>query len=393
MRATKPAKPYKDFPLTAHPRGTWCKKIKGKIYHFGGWSDPDAALAKYRHQVDDLQAGREPGPMPADGQFTVEDLCFEFLDSKQIRVDTGLMSRRMLFDYQKICKRITAILGRSRIIETLKPKDFDAAAASLAKGVSLVTFAGRVRMSRTVFRFASEQDLISRPLKFGENFRVPDKAALRAERHKVGSREFTPDEIKLLIEKAGPTMKAMILMGINCGFGNNDCAMLPISAIDLKDGWINFPRPKTAVERRCPLWPETVKAVRVVLKDRPQECNQECANLVFVTRFGNPYVRTTHKGTSLNTVTAEFGKLMKELQINGNNRAFYSLRRSFETIAGNTLDQISVDHIMGHSPPSEDMAAVYRQSITDERLRSVSDHVRAWLWPKKTKASGSIKKN
>ncbi len=56
MRATQPEKPYKDFPLTAHPNGTWVKKIKGKLYRFGGWSDPDIALAKYRHQVNDLQA-------------------------------------------------------------------------------------------------------------------------------------------------------------------------------------------------------------------------------------------------------------------------------------------------------------------------------------------------
>jgi hypothetical protein len=62
MRLPKPDKPYQDFPLTAHPAGVWVKKIKGKVYTFGGWGDPDGALAQYRHQVEALQAGREPEP-------------------------------------------------------------------------------------------------------------------------------------------------------------------------------------------------------------------------------------------------------------------------------------------------------------------------------------------
>ena len=61
--ASKPAKPYKNYPLTAHPNGHWCKKIKGRIHYFGPWSDPDAALQNYRDQQDDLHAGRTPpGP-------------------------------------------------------------------------------------------------------------------------------------------------------------------------------------------------------------------------------------------------------------------------------------------------------------------------------------------
>jgi len=31
-RAVKPNKPYPEFPLTAHPVGQWCKKIRGKIH-------------------------------------------------------------------------------------------------------------------------------------------------------------------------------------------------------------------------------------------------------------------------------------------------------------------------------------------------------------------------
>src|SRR5437588_778220 len=43
-KPNKPSKPYPDFPLTAHPAGYWCKKIRGKLHYFGKWDDPDAAL-------------------------------------------------------------------------------------------------------------------------------------------------------------------------------------------------------------------------------------------------------------------------------------------------------------------------------------------------------------
>ena len=53
-RRKKPAKPRASFPLTAHPNGQWCKKIRGKVHFFGVWSDPDAALAAYLRVAADL---------------------------------------------------------------------------------------------------------------------------------------------------------------------------------------------------------------------------------------------------------------------------------------------------------------------------------------------------
>jgi hypothetical protein len=34
-KATKPTKPHKDFPLTPHPNGQWCKKVLIKVHFFG----------------------------------------------------------------------------------------------------------------------------------------------------------------------------------------------------------------------------------------------------------------------------------------------------------------------------------------------------------------------
>jgi integrase len=385
MKATKPAKPYKDFPLTAHPAGVWAKKIKGRLYYFGPWSDPDAALAKYRHQVDALQAGREPDPMPQDGQLTMLDLANEFLASKEKMVETGDLSRGMWFDYHRSCGRLLEITGKAKIVEHLKPRDFDDIRAKLASGVAKVTAANRIRLARILFKFAHDQDLVKTPLKLGQNFKQPDRAALRAERQAQPSKEFTAEELRSIIDAAGTPLKAMILLGVNAAFGNNDCATLPLSAIDFGGGWINFPRPKTHVERKAKLWPETIEALREAIAKRPTPKDDQFAGLVFVTKYGKPFVRLSDKGVNMDALAAQFAKVLGSLGLNGNRRAFYSLRRQFATVAGNSRDQIATDHVMGHSPASDDMSAVYRQSIADDRLTAVSEFVRAWLFPKPVK--------
>jgi integrase len=108
-------------------------------------------------------------------------------------------------------------------------------------------------------------------------------------------------------------MRAMVLLGINCGFGNADCGTLPLSALDLEGGWVDFPRPKTGILRRCPLWPETVGAVREALAGRPTPEKDEHAGLVFVTKYGAPRAKLTAD----NTLAKETGKLLRALGING----------------------------------------------------------------------------
>jgi integrase len=71
---------------------------------------------------------------------------------------------------------------------------------------------------------------------------------------------------------------------------------------------------------------------------------------------------------------------MKRLGVNGRKgRNYYTLRHSFRTVADESKDQPAVDFIMGHEVPH--MSAVYRETISDARLRAVADHVRAWLFP------------
>jgi integrase len=197
---------------------------------------------------------------------------------------------------------------------------------------------------------------------------------------------FSVDELKQILESADPWLKAMTLLGINGGLGNSDVANLPKSAIDFENGWLDYPRPKTEIQRRIPLWQETLDALREAFDTRPNAKESADAGLCFLTVQGNRWVRVGPSKTNPNefvtvdTVAGRFGRLIRKLEINGRNRlGFYTIRHTFETVAGASKDQVAVDAIMGHVDPS--MAAAYREEISDDRLRAVVNHVHAWLFP------------
>ena len=83
-------------------------------------------------------------------------------------------------------------------------------------------------MARSVFYYANEG--MDAGIKYKQPLRSPTGKQLRKARHETGERLFEAVEIQELLDVASDSMKAMILLGINCGFGNYDCATLPIEA-------------------------------------------------------------------------------------------------------------------------------------------------------------------
>lgn len=211
-------------------------------------------------------------------------------------------------------------------------------------------------------------------MRFGPSFQKPNKNVLRLHRAKTGKKLFTVAELRTLIDAAGVPLKAMILLGINCGFGNSDCGTLPFDTLDLKGGWVEFPRPKTGIPRRCPLWPETVQALRDAIAKRPQPKDEADAGLVFITMFGWAWAGNG----KAEAVTLEMGKLQKKLGITRAGVGFYALRHTFHTIADATRDPNAIRLIMGHTDDRIDDN--YTHGIDDARLRMVTEHVRKWLY-------------
>jgi integrase len=111
---------------------------------------------------------------------------------------------------------------------------------------------------------------------------------MRKLRQKRGPRMFTAEQLHSIIDGAGVQLKAMIYLGINCGFGNHDCALLTFRDVNISRGWIDFARPKTDIDRRCPLWPETVKAVKAAIAKRPEPKDKAHEDRVFITKYGQP---------------------------------------------------------------------------------------------------------
>ena len=139
-------------------------------------------------------------------------------------------------------------------------------------------------MIRAMLAHAYDLGLIDRPVRFGRMFARSTATAKRISAGlrvaQNGSRLFTAIEIRKMLEYASTPLRAMILMGVNGGFGNADCGRLPLSAVHLKGGIIVFPRPKTGIERTMPLWPETVRALAKAIAARPQPTDKNARKLV-----------------------------------------------------------------------------------------------------------------
>jgi integrase len=324
----KPQKPYAGYQLTVHPNGQFSKKINGKVHYFGPWSEgPIAALEKYLRLKPFIEAGTKP----PESIYTVDDLVKAFLAHKDNLVRSGEIQSSTRRDYAVVCKAIKKRFGR-REVASIANGDFSAMRAMLADGYSKSSLKQRLSIARMLFKYGKVET---------DGLRAPAKRLLRAEKRE---RLFTAEQIRYMLDNATGELRDLILLGINCAFGPKDC--LTLTANRIKGEWIEHPRPKTGVDRRCWLWPET----RPTLP---------------------PTLRREDIGDAFRELVADFYV--------PNVTTFYTLRRTFETIASaGDVSQAAIDKIMGHERP--DMASIYRQRVFDGQLRKCSAHVRAWVF-------------
>ena len=365
-------------PLWFHRgSGQWAKKIKGIRRYFG--TDLESALALYNQERAAWEAGINPREEPSSsGAPTIADICNLYLGSQDSKVQSGELSRRTFEEQQATCKRLVSHFGRQRRVDSLRPPDFASLRAALASQYGPTRLSNEIVRVRTVFKWAFVNEVIESNVRYGTEFSKPKRDVIRRHRNSQPKKTLTASELRSVIETAGLPMKAFVLLGINCGYGAADIAILQRSSIDLNDGWIEHERAKTAVMRRCQLWPETTEALRRAMAEKPDPLNEADEGLAFLTRFGRPWLRVGPTGAKNDEVGKMFAKHLQSLGIKRPGVGFYVLRHLVQTIGEETGDLPAVASIMGHT--DQTMADNYRILIKDDRLQAVTDYVRSWLF-------------
>ncbi len=350
------------LPLTRHPTGQYCKKINGKIYYFG--KDKKLALQAYLAQATYLHGGQTSAPMSSNGGMTLRQLCNLYLEYQHSKVIAGDLSARHYNDQIYSLGKFMSFVGNGRTIRSISTLDLQSYKRKLqcANG-SAHRLNLHIGAMKALFHWARRNDVLQD---------IPNIGAVS--RSKIVHHEmytFSSDQIKKLLRAANSKMKAMILLGLNCGFGCMDCARLKWTDLDLDNGRVQLPRSKTGVPRNLPLWPETVKALKEL---------QRSGQLVFYTEEGHPRVRTSLKTredgskryTTVNAVASMFARLLKKTKINApKGTGFYALRRTAATLAARSGDPFAVQRLLGHV--NLDMATRYVQDVSKQTDRAIEN--------------------
>ena len=208
-------KQAKKNELYLHGTGQWAKTIAGKKVYFG--TDLKAALDKY--EAYKKNGGKEPPkPKLKTDELTVGDIVGSF----RLEKENAGIATSTLREYKNVCIVISKTLGRDTLVTDIQSEDLIRLKSKLTKDLSPHSAKRKLTCCRSVFLNANEE--LGCHVRYRKPLSSPSAKLIRKHRHEIGERLFTPKEIRALIEAAGPQLKAMIWLGITCGFGNRDCA-------------------------------------------------------------------------------------------------------------------------------------------------------------------------
>jgi integrase len=438
MSQQRPPKPYDTFPLFPHAKGYWCKKIDGAQVSFGKWAWPDRsayerswrdALDAYKRHQEAIALGLELRGGPQ--RIALGTLSDAFLTFKHSQVEKGQIGSAMFSEYRQTINHFRDFVGRETRLAALEGD------ARLITGyVDEVdrfgwhAFNKRVTLVRGMFRWAADPlggNILDRPFRLvGLLKKRSEKLRRRSKRLRVaehGADYLPAGEIRAMLSGANSPMRAMILLAYFGAYGNTDCADLPKNAINrnpdpalgLPPGWavIQFPRPKTEIDRACVVPPVVVEAIDAVLADRPEPRQSAWRSLVFITRHGYPYVRDkVHrneagqitKSIHIDAVSLVYPKLRErvwtcpqehchELDASGavctacrhelapvRAMGFYALRHTAITDASGAADVDVLSRWQGHSLPG--MRRFYVEQIEGRKLVAIAERLHQKLFGK-----------
>ena len=362
MSKTKRKTRSDKFPLTHHSTGQYCKKIKGKMHYFG--KDKKQALERYLEQAAFLHNGKAKMFKNINGNMTLKSLCNIYLQHQQAKAASAEITIRHHADQISCLKKFMSFIGQHRKIDEISTLNLQNYKRKLKRAYNSAHRMNlHISIMKAMFHWAKKNDILDY---------IPNIDAISCVKiiHKH-RHVFTSEEIHRLFDFADVQMKAMIWLGLNCGFGCTDCAELKWSDLDLVNGRVKLARGKTGVSRDLPLWPETIQSLENIPKS---------GKLVFSTPKDKPLIRTTYhinedgssKYSNSNLVTSRFCKLMKKAGVQApKGTGFYTLRRTAATVAARSGDPFAVQRLLGHA--NLKMATIYVQDVSKQTDRVIEN--------------------
>lgn len=322
------------------------------------------ALTRWQAVGDDLLAGVEPEVYRSEPDvMTLRDLANAYESQVRNNVKRGRIKVRHQQDVHRTLVFLLKRFGPERPVDAVHVSDWTAWANDMRDRWNDTTMSNHVKRIRTAFNWAYQSALIDKPMRFGPEFKT------RVARKPKDT--YNAAEIRTLIDHGSVALRAMVLLGINGGYGNTDCSALTIP--EVQGDVIETPRKKTQIARCVPLWGRTASTVAEAIEVRPRPASRSYAAHVFLTKRGQPWV---DRERGRDAVSQQFGKLATACGVRS--LGFYALRRTFRTVADGAGDQRAADVVMGHVTPG--MSGVYVQSVERARLDAVVGHVEDWLF-------------
>lgn len=337
--------------LTRHVRGAWYKSINGEWKLIAGKREAPTADDADRIYQEKFAAlwgdNADKAPRKPISDALLKDLFNQFLHAKRLAVAAGKLNKRTFDEYADSLQKFLDLVGKVVTFAQLAPFDFTRVHQQWQLRYGPHRLSKYVSNVRTCFNWLKGNGFIADVPEYGD-FRQPVRADFRRhiarqEQEGLNLPEFTPAEIAVLLKHADVQQTAQILLGLNGGFGNTDLSELRERVIDFNGGWIDYRRGKTGVKRRCPMWPETILALKAALP------LSKIVGNVFSTSDGRPLVQGSH-----DRLAARFKTLCEAANCYIDGRGFYKLRDTAATEMVTHGSTLLVKRITGHTSPGED---------------------------------------
>ncbi len=384
-----PPKIPDKFPLTVVPTG-YVKTIGGRTRWICGLKTPAEALRIFYAKAGSLSAKSPvllPAPVNPDAPVTIHVILSKWINAREVDLHAGKLKPATFSQYRRSALRIDDVIGTFRVDEYM-PETTEQLHAELSKRHGIDFGRRALGHWRDCCLYAEERRWC-RPVPLGRKI---IRSILMRPAARVKWQLMDRKQVRQLLAAALAATKgrrddfrqqaeqfhAALLLALNGGYGPTELSEMPRTFVDIQAGLVRGLRGKTGVMHICPLWPETIAALELVLVQRPND------KLLFRTRNGNPWVetRTVMSGshavnnTGHDNFKERWNDLTKPIGLKVTGQGMYKCRHLHASIADQFGDENARRVLMGHALSG---SAGHYIEVGEDRLRKLVGFIREHL--------------